>query len=408
MKLKIEKLVYNGYGLGKANGLVIFVPFSAPEDVVEIEIVERKKDYAFGKIKEIIIPSPYRVPPPCENFGRCGGCQWLHIDYEKQIQSKIEILTRELKKKITNIPEINVVSSIPNHYRRRTLFKVENKLIGFYQFKGKRIVPVGQCIQITENMNRALLILYSFPSLLKNSFEIWMGEEKEGNQLLILIKSKKKLKEIHEIFHNLKENIGARVGIRISYKGKVSTLGITKIEENILGKKVTYTFESFFQANRYLTEKLVKIVAEAVDIINQPEILELFCGAGTFTLALSDKAKNIWAVEKNRKAINLLEESISLNKVSNITPVCDDAEHFVKKWDKSVDVLILDPPRTGAKNIMKEINRIKPKKIIYISCNPTTLARDLSILENYQIKKVHLFDMFPHTFHIETVVEATL
>lgn len=408
MRLKIEKLVYNGYGLGKAEGLVVFVPFTAPEDVVEVEVVERKRDYAVGVVKEIVEPSPYRVSPPCENFGRCGGCQWLHIAYEKQIEAKKEILAWELKKKLKEIPEIRVVSSPETHYRRRALFKVENRFIGFYQFKSKRVIPVGQCLQITENMNTALLSLYSFPSILKNATEIWMGEERKGEQLLVFIRSSRKLKEIHDIFRDIKDRIDARLGLRIAYKGKASTLGIAQIEEEIMGKRLIYGFESFFQANRYLTEPLAKTVVSAVSEIDSPEVLELFCGAGTFTLPLSEVAKHVWAVERNPYAVRLLKEAISLNAVENVSSVREDAESFIKGWERKIDVLILDPPRTGAKEVMKEVNRIKPKKLIYISCNPTTLARDLALLDGCKIERLHLFDMFPHTFHIEAVAEVTL
>ncbi len=408
MEIKIEKLTYNGYGLGRLNGLVVFVPFSVPEDVLRIKITERKKDYAFGEIKEIVKPSPYRVNPKCENFTICGGCQWLNIMYEKQLIEKEKILERELLRNLKHCPEIRTVSAYPFHYRRRATFKVSNRLIGFYKFKSNTIVPIGNCVQITENMNKALLILHSFSHILKNVDEIWMGEDKDGSQLLIHIVARRKIREIHDIFHAIKEGVSARIGVRISYRGKRSTLGIDKIEENILNNTLYYTFGSFFQANRFLTEELVKIVADIAEKMKEGNTIELFSGLGTFSFPVARYSKSLICVETNKKALNILKEAAEKNGISNIKVVNEPAEKFIETFKEKVDLIVLDPPRTGAKEIMPHIERLKPQKIIYISCNPTTLSRDISLLKSYDIGKIHFVDMFPHTFHIETVTELDL
>ncbi|BAT71701.1 23S rRNA (uracil1939-C5)-methyltransferase [Thermosulfidibacter takaii ABI70S6] len=400
MIVRIEKLVYNGYGMGRSEeGLILFVPYTAPGDLVKVKIVERKRDFAFAIVEDLLEPSPHRVTPSCPHFGQCGSCQWLHVDYNVQLQSKEEILKRELK---ASSPIKEIIPSPPVNYRRRVLFNVERKLIGFKAFRSNNTVPIGSCQLVTNGMNKALLELYKFQSVLKNSTQVWIGEDKEGKRLLIDISSQKKIPDIHRIYHSLKLSTSKEVGLRIRYKGKRSLLGKKFLEETLLGFNVRYTFGSFFQANRYLVETLVQEVFELVP--EGAKVLELFSGCGTFTLPLSQKVERIKAVEVNPVSCKLLTETASAQGIKNIEVINMDVDRFISTFDEEVDVVFLDPPRTGCSDtLLRALINVKPKKIVYVSCNPTTLARDIRKLEDYDIVSIQPLDMFPNTFHLETV-----
>ena len=401
MIVRIEKLVYNGYGLGRGeDGLVVFVPYTAPGDLVRVRITERKRDFAFAVVEELLQESPHRVSPQCPHFGQCGSCQWLHVEYKVQLQAKEEILKRELKSLAHAVEPIEYGPSLG--YRRRALLFVENKLIGFRGFRTNRLVPVGNCPLLTDDMNRALLVLYRFQSVLKKAKEVWMGEDKDASCLLIDISATAKVRDIHEIFHQLKETLETDVGLRIRYAGKRSRLGKEFLTEELCGAKVRYTFNSFFQANRFMVEDLVNKVLELVP--EGSRVLELFAGCGTFTLPLSKRTESVIAVEANKGACDLLRERAERQGIKNLNVVNADADRFTAEFSDAVDVILLDPPRTGCTpELVKAISKVNPEYVIYVSCNPTTLARDLRRFSNYSLVSVKPLDMFPNTFHLESV-----
>ncbi len=401
MILTIEKLVYNGYGMGRTSeGLVVFVPYTAPGDRVRVRIVEQRRDFAFGEVVELLEPSSCRVEPGCPHFGVCGACQWLHVDYRVQLEHKGMILERELARVDRDLPSLvkPMVFKEPDRYRRRVKLVVERKLIGFRGFRSHRICGVGACRLITESMERALLVLYRFQSLLKYGQEIWMGEDLKEGMLLVSVKASRKIREIHQIYHELEDRTGLEVGLRINYRGKRSTLGRQFIFEDLCGAKVFYTYDTFFQANRYLTPDLVEHVVNAVP--HGSRVLELYAGCGTFTIPLSRKAGRITAVEINPVSVGLLEEHTG----DNVEVVRRDVEAFVEGALCDHDVVLVDPPRTGLTvGVSRWINEGRASLVVYVSCNPTTLARDIKRLDNYRVVEITPFDMFPHTFHLETV-----
>ncbi len=408
MRVRIERLVYNGYGMGRdQSGKVLFIPYTAPEDLVKVRITEEHRDFAFAEVVELLEPSPHRTDPQCPHFGICGACQWLHVDYHVQLREKENILKRELRRALQKELEVLPIIPSPCHnYRRRATLFVERRLIGFRAMRSHRVCGIGGCRLLTENLNRAILVLYRFQELLKKANSIWMGEDIESSRLLVLVKAKGKIGEIHRIYHQIRETTGVEVGLRVEYRGKVSTLGKDRLREELEGATVSYPFGSFFQNNRYLTPELVKEVLRLVP--EGAKVLELFSGCGTFTIPIAKhKAKSITAVEVSSSSAEALKSSAEEQNISNVRVVKAEAERFLKDCREAFDTVIVDPPRTGLTEAMtKEIERIAPELIIYISCNPTTLARDMARLKNYKPEHIQPLDMFPNTFHLETV--ATL
>ncbi len=402
--INIERLVYNGFGMGRtADGMVVFVPYTAPGDRVLAEITQKKRDFAFAEVLEILEPSPHRVSPECPHFGSCGSCQWLHVDYETQKEQKLLILERELKRHLRQPvkPESMLVSS-PRGYRRRARLFVERRLLGFKAARSNRIIPVGRCPLLTEGLNRALLVLYRFQGLLRRGREVLLGEDIDGKRLLVSVTAEGKIREIHEILHALKGETGKEVGLCISYRGKRSLLGPRHLEEEILGATVRYGHHCFFQANRFLLRDLVRLVVEQVP--EGSRVLELFAGCGTFTLPLASSAAEVVAVEGNPVSCRMLEESAKQQGFSNIRVINADCSRFLQDEGGSFDVVVLDPPRTGCTpQVLDWIAQSKAQRVIYVSCNPSTLARDISRLKGYRVTKVVPIDMFPNTFHLETV-----
>lgn len=398
--VEIEGLAYGGYGYGRlSNGKVVFVPLSAPKDRLMVKIVDEKNQYAFGEIVEIIEESPYRIDPDCEVFGRCGGCQFLCVDYKTQVEEKIRIVKRELVRNLKEDVEFEGVITGPEvRYRRRAKLFVENRIIGFRMARSEKLVPVGRCRILTENLEKALLVLYSYRSVLKKGKEIFLGESNRKDWVIVGIRAVDKIREIHDIFHKLEEELKVKVGLRILYPGKYSTLGKGYLRDVIMDSEVRYDYFSFFQSNLYLTEDLVRIVFDLVDDGNK--ILELFAGSGTFTIPLSKKAKSIVAVEIDKKAVKMLESI----KGDNVEVINRDVEEFMESIDYGeFDVVIVDPPRVGLTGkVIEGIKSIAPDRIIYVSCNPSTLSRDIAKL-GYRVKKIWLIDMFPQTYHIELV-----
>lgn len=397
--IRIEELVYNGYGMGRlSNGKIIFVPFAVPEDVIEVNVTEEKSQYAFGQITDLKEESPHRVKPNCEVFTRCGGCQWLNVRYEKQIEEKVKIVEKAVKGALgKKAPIEDIVVSESKRYRRRARLFVEKKMIGFKEFRGNRIVPIGKCIMLTEKLEKIMLTLYSFTPVLKKAREIFFGESNKSDWVIVGIRAENKIREIHELYHAIKEAVNAEVGVRILYSKKYSTLGKAYLRDLILNEEIRYTYFSFFQSNIFLTEKLVEIVKNLID--EKANVLELFSGSGTFTLPVSSIAKHIDAVELDGSATKLLEET----KKENIDVYNMEVDEFLNKNKKNYEIVLVDPPRVGlSSNTIEKILTINPRKIVYVSCNPSTLVRDIKKL-GYNLDKMWIIDLFPNTYHIETV-----
>ena len=379
LNVTIEKIVPNGYGLAFAENLTVFVPLSVAGDRLRVRIYQTKNKTAFAEIVEIIEPSDLRIEPPCEYFGRCGGCDFQQMSYENQLAAKVAIIKDCLTRigKINYEPEIEIIPSPREfNYRARAQWHIDTqrKKVGYFQRNSHKVIDVEHCPILTEDLQKIL-------TEVRDTIE-W------------------------ESFWSEKIVIEAA-----SADGNVSIYSDEMIEptEQISfaagGEKYFYSAKSFFQGNPFLIEKLLEL---ALPKSSGKTALDLYCGVGLFTLPLGRKFEKVIGVEANRDAIDFAEKSAENARLENVEFHAESVDDFLDENKLSdVDFVLLDPPRSGAeKRTIENIIKLNPSEISYVSCEPSVLARDLRMLidNGYSIESITALDLFPQTHHIETVV----
>ncbi len=367
--LKIEKLAVGGDGLGRFEGMVVFVPFSVPGDELLIQIIEQKSNHAFGEIQQILLASSERIKPPCPYYFECGGCNWQHVDPKSQLKYKELIVSENLKKFLRfDVPVLPIISSpLSWRYRNRIQLSFDGSQMGFRKRKSHQIIDVSDCL-ISEE-----ILTQSFPLIRKSI-----------------------------------KNSQQRVELFLTDQGVAQWENIEETGEGV----------GFSQVNRFQNEDLIKTVLAWIDH-SPSSILELYAGSGNFTWPLAQKFPStpLTAVELSKKLVDRAQKlSSSFPRVKFLT---SDVEAFFKPSSlQKYDLVFLDPPRQGSTAfVMESLAKMRPRQILYLSCHPVSLARDLSYflkaLENssdkvvpkYQITRVQPFEMFPQTDHVEILVE---
>jgi 23S rRNA (uracil1939-C5)-methyltransferase len=383
IEVTIEKIVANGFGFAFAEGLTIFVSLAVKGDKLRVRITKQKGTIAFAEIVEIIEPSPMRVIPECQYFGRCGGCDFQQMSYAEQLNSKVAILKDCLKR----IGRIEFENEILMHgspkefgYRTRTCVHADarSKKVGFFRRNTNEVFDVDECIVLSEEVQAALTETrksIEFEKLTANIIDLELAGGDEGSSMYC-----------DEILEETRE-VSLTFGDFAYY----------------------FNAKTFFQSNSSLIPKLI----ETATYDTQGELaLELFCGVGLFSLPLSKHFKKLVAVEDSEIAIEFAEKNADIAKIENIEFEAEDVgDYLLGNEFGKVDFVLLDPPRTGIeKDALLRILEIKPALITYVSCDPATLARDLKIVtENgYEILSVEAFDLFPQTHHVETVAKMKL
>ena len=397
MSYKITKLDHQGRGITKIDEKIVFVENALPSEEVEINIHNNKKKYMEANVVKYISKSDKRVESDCIYYDKCGGCDLRHIKYEDTLKFK-EDKGKEVINKFTGLDiKINpIIKTNPYNYRNKVSFKVD-EVIGYYKKKTNDIIKIEKCLLLDERIN---IILEKISKIdLKNVINIIIRSSKNTNDIMIIFEVKgnfdlaniSDLKEVSSII--VKENN--------TYKT------IYKLD-NIYEKLDDLTFiispESFFQVNTEGCLKLYNKVKEVLDLNENDNVLDLFCGTGTIGIYLSKYVKKVIGVEINKYAVLDANKNKELNKINNIEFICEDVNKIIDKF-KDIDVVVVDPPRSGLdKNMIDSLIKINPKQIAYVSCDPITLARDLKILsEEYEIKEITPVDMFPYTCHVECV-----
>lgn len=416
MKVKIESVAFKGYGVGRLHGKVIFVPYTVTGDEVSVTPVEERKDFSIAKLKGIITPSPWRVTPPCPYFGYCGGCQWQHIEPMVQGELKKEILKNLFQRlgRLKELPPLSLIpSSSPYGYRARIQLKVDGKRIGFFEGKSHRIIEIDQCLIAHPLVNSLLKELQKGRYALSHIREIEINvspEEEKGILIFHLDKPvSRETLPIHELIGSspfLKGWVLAGIngweyfGDPILY---LKTEGISSKIRKVFRLRVSP--ESFYQVNLEQNLTLLETVLEFAQLRGEERVLELYSGIGNFSLPLAMKAGWILGIEENRKAIEDARFNAEENRIGNCQFLLGRVEERMKELGEGVDLMVLDPPRRGAKSVLVEIERLRPKRIIYLSCDPTTFIRDITLLlqKGYSLQKVRLVDMFPQSYHMEVI-----
>ncbi|MEI0596464.1 class I SAM-dependent RNA methyltransferase [Brachyspira pilosicoli] len=384
MKVEIIDTAYGGYGVAK-EGKIIFVAHSVEGDVVDISIKKENKNFCYANINSIIQPSKHRIKSKCKYAGICGGCVFNHIEYNKQLEIKKSIVLNSIRN-IEYKNKINIIKSPNEHYRLRVNMIAQNGNIGFYKFNTNEFVNIDECIILKEKLFCKIKNFVNHSNITGNIYAI----ESNNDKTLSFADIIKQNKNIDTSYFD---------GITIKQKKKIKIYGIDKTNYNTYFGEVPLSHKSFFQSNHYLLDEFQK---SAVKYFNEYDknIVELYAGSGFFSVAIKNKLESL---NIDYKLISSEISSDAVNIAKDI--IKEDASETLKKINYNVDSLFVDPPREGLdKKVIENIIRIKPKKIIYISCNPMTFARDINLLkEYYQLIDLNIIDMFPDTYHIELI-----
>lgn len=384
MKVEIIDTAYGGYGVAK-EGKVIFVAHSVEGDVVDISINKENKNFCYANINSIIKPSKHRIKAKCKYAGICGGCVFNHIEYNKQLEIKKSIVLNSIRN-IEYKNKINIIKSPNEHYRLRVNMIAQNGNIGFYKFNTNEFVNIDECIILKEKLFCKIKNFVNRSNITGNIYAI----ESNNDKTLSFADIIKQNKNIDTSYFD---------GITIKQKKKIKIYGIDKTNYNTYFGEVPLSHKSFFQSNHYLLDEFQK---SAVKYFNEYDknIVELYAGSGFFSVAIKNKLESL---NIDYKLISSEISSDAVNIAKDI--IKEDASETLKKINYNVDSLFVDPPREGLdKKVIENIIRIKPKKIIYISCNPMTFARDINLLKDYyELIDLNIIDMFPDTYHIELI-----
>lgn len=382
--IKGERLDDKGRAVTKIDGKITFVSNLLPNEEAEVKIINIKKKYNEAKVLKLLKTSSERVVPKCP-YLNCG-CQLKHLNYQKQLEYK-QNKVKEILKKFGNItPKINkiVYDNNINHYRNKITLKVQNN-VGFFQNHTNSFIPIKRCELVSEKVNNLIRELNQ-----KDLSKVTEVTIKDFDDIMLIIKGDMDI-----------TNLPAKViylNDKLMTKDKFVT---TKLK----GLTFKISKDAFFQVNKYMTEKLYDLALNNLKPDKTKTVLDLYCGTGTISLILSKHFKKVIGIELNKEAIDCAQENKKINKINNVNFICGDASKEIKKVQDKIDYIIVDPPRSGlTKEGIGHILKLNPKKVVYISCDPITLARDLNLLkEYYDIKEVTPVDMFPNTYHVENV-----
>jgi 23S rRNA (uracil1939-C5)-methyltransferase len=439
LDVEIIDLNHMGKGVAKSDNFVIFVDDVVPGDIVKIKITDIKKNYALGELINIIKGSDNRIEPPCGFFEQCGGCQLMHMNYEGQLKYKKERVINELKRSGIDIQDVTINDTLgmedPFRYRNKTTFSVTKKdneiVIGPYEQGTYNTVDIKGClIQSREadeavNLFKNLMLKYNIDAYDKKTGEgtirnIIIRNNRKNELMLIIVTNIENFKNKDQLVDDLVrnnpsiktviQNINNKNTNLVMGRKNIILYGEGTINDTIDDLNFVISPEAFFQVNPEQTEKLYQTAIKYADINKDEVCFDIYCGIGTISLMAAKQAKKVYGVEIVEQAIINARENALKNNIHNAEFFAGKAEEVVPKLyiqKIKADVVIVDPPRKGCENpVIDTIINMSPKKVVYVSCNPSTLARDIKLLEEggYKLIKAQPVDMFPWTVHVECVV----
>ena len=399
LELELTGIAHGGDALGRHEGRVIFVPYGIPDEKVRVEITEEKGRWARSRLSEVLHPSPYRLDPPCPHFGVCGGCQWQHIDYEAQLVYKRTIVSEQLSHLagLENIPvEPTLKSPDIWHYRNNAQFTLSSDgRPGFKTAHSSRVVPITECLLLHPLLSDLFSALdVAFPELERLSLRAGV---RSGETMLVF-------ETVDDEPPEIEVDMPVSCVLLLEDGTPVNLVGRNHITEILGARAFRVSAPSFFQVNVAQAEQLVEMVAAFLQLTGNEILLDAYCGVGTFALSLADQAKQVIGVEENPHAV--ADARLNAQGLSNVEFIEGRVEVVLPDLDLAVNAAVLDPPRQGCHPaVLQALTSRKPDRIAYVSCDPATLARDARRLVDagYRLVKVQPVDMFPQTYHIETV-----
>lgn len=429
-----------GSGVCKINGIAVFVPSTAVGDIISVKIVKNAKNYAFGRLEKIITPSKERTETDCTVFRQCGGCIFRHITYSSELEFKqkriIDTMTRigETDKNIIN----NIIGAEEyDFYRNKAQLPVttdkDGKIkVGFFAPRSHRVIPLDKCNLQSKTFEDAIKVFLEWA----NSSNIKSYDEKTHTGVLrhLYLRYAQKTDELmvcvvanSKELNNEKQLVNMLIGNLPNLKTVVLNINTEKtnvitgktcrtlygdgyITDELCGLKFRISPLSFYQINRKQAEKLYNLASEYADLKSNETLIDMYCGTGTIGLTMANKVKKLIGVEIIPQAIEDANKNAKFNNITNAEFICADASTAAQQLNKrgiKPDCIILDPPRKGCdKELIKTISEMSPLRIVYVSCDPATLARDIKIFAGYDYKaqKITPVDLFPRTIHVECVV----
>ena len=413
-EIEINAMTFGPFGVGRHDGKAVMVPGAVAGDIVDVEIVSERRDYAVAKIREIISASVDRRVAPCPFLPRCGGCDWQHIDYAAQVRFKGEVVARELSHALNiEIDPVGLVEPAPAEfgYRSRIRLRVGAKgVLGFYEAGSNTIVEIDSCMVAEAGIRMPLHLARSLGKRVEEIEVVRDG----AREVQVAHLKKPATEEDLRRARNVLESDNEIAGIVLRSGTHRATVGETAIAIELEdGLSIEVDADLFSQVNRAQNQKLVASVMEMAAIHDASAVLDLFCGAGNFSLPASRRGARVTGVDDDAGAIAAASRNaarLNCRDAQFIAMKASATADFLHRARYRPDVVILDPPRTGALDMMAPIVKLRAPSVIYVSCDVTTLARDLRVLADarYKINRVRAFDFFPNTHHVEIAVHALL
>ena len=438
IKLEVTSAISEGSGVGRTeDGIAVFVPMTAVGDTVSARILKVKKTYAFGKTEELLTPSPSRVEPDCPQYAQCGGCVWRHISYAEELKVKRQKVVDAVRRIGGINAEIKPIigSERTERYRNKAQFPVgagkNGAAIGFYAFHSHRIVDCSDCALQPECFKTAVDVTREFIKITGTEpydeqtgrgklRHIYLRLGEVTDELMVcyvvngngLKQEDLLIKMLKEALPNLKTVIfnsnREKTNVILGRKNRTA-YGSGTISDELCSMKFKISPFSFWQVNRTQAERLYEKAREYAGLSGGETLFDLYCGTGTIGLTMAKDCGQLIGVEIIDDAVNDARENAAANGVGNARFICADAPEAAKKLKQegiAPDVVILDPPRKGCgEELVKTVGEMNPKRVVYVSCDPATLARDLKVFEQNGYKTIEItpVDMFPRTSHVETV-----
>lgn len=434
---------FQGEGIAKIDGITVFIPNVIKGEKVKIKILKVTSSHSFGKALEVIEKSENREREDCNTYNRCGGCAMRHMNYETTLEIKKNSVKSTLKKALGREVQISEVISMesPYNYRNKLQYPVGisedgNPTMGVFAERSHKIISTREC-KIQDKLSEKIANdIFEF--IYKNNISVYNEKtckgsirhivirvgKKTNEVMVILVTNTEKIEKITDLVNKITSKYSEIKTVVKNVNGKNTNVILGNKNEILYGNGYIYDYlgeykfkispMSFYQVNPVQTEKLYSKAIEYAKLSGEETVFDLYCGIGTIGIFASKNIKKLYGIETIPEAIEDAKENAKLNNVENAEFFVGDVEEklpkFIKESNIKPDVVFVDPPRKGCeKTALETLLKIMPDKIVYISCNPATLGRDLKILEEkYELKDVAICDMFPFTHHVETVTLLTL
>ena len=419
-ELDITALVHGGRGLGHYDGKAVFVPMTMPGDRVACRVVKSKRRFAEAELTELIQPSPLRREPLCPYFGSCGGCQWQHLPYSEQARWK-ELTFSGLMTRGQILPSDRVlpIAIAPEewHYRNRVQFKcqltTEGLVIGFYRHGSHTVVDVDYCRLVALPIQGALDLLRGELSHLpcpESLLQVDIACGDDGQVRLVALAHQKGLRQLRSWLQGFADRNHFNACIQEGERGTPETIsGVSDLTVTVDQPEIALRYGpgGFAQVNSVQNRRMVASMLELLTLDGTENVLDLFCGMGNFSLPIARRAGRVTGVEGYAPSIEYARSNAAASQVDNVEFIAADAFKVMNRYQDAdgLNLVVLDPPRTGNFQVAGELLKIRPERILYISCDPATLVRDLVPLVRggYEVISSQPFDLFPQTWHIESM-----